>query len=50
MLQRHLADGPVCIAHRAGEADNGADVAAAALERGDFRADVEAFRLNADHV
>ena len=37
------------IAHRADEADDGADIAAARFQRGDLGGDVEILKLHADH-
>src|SRR5262249_61907034 len=50
MLERHVLDGAVLVAHRAGEGNDGADVAAPHLELRDLGADVEILLLDADHI
>ena len=50
MFERHCRDRAVLIAHRAGEGDDGADIAPPRLEPRDFGADVEIFPLHADHL
>jgi hypothetical protein len=50
MFERHRRDGAVLVAHRAGEGDDGADVAPSGLEPRDLGADVEILSLHADHL
>ena len=50
MFERHRRDRAIPIAHRAGEGDDGADIAPACLEPRDLGADIEIFPLDADHL
>jgi len=50
MLDAHLIDRAGLVAHRAGEGDDGADVAAPLRKPRDLGADVEVLVLDPDHV